>query len=65
MFDFTFGSIMASMVVSGIGFVFFKYGRRQGRSIFTTFGIIITIYPYFIYDTSLLIYITAGLCAVL
>ena len=65
MFNFSFGSLMASMVVSGIGFVLFKYGRRRGRSIFVTFGIILMIYPYFIYDMSLLIYITAGLCAVL
>ena len=65
MFDFSFGGLMASMVVSGIGFVFFKYGRKRGRSPYVTIGLILLIFPYFVYDLNWLIGIAAGLCAVL
>ncbi len=62
---FTFGSIMVSMLVSGIGFVLFKYGRKQGRSLQVTFGVILMIFPYFIYDIKSMLLIAGGLCAVL
>ena len=64
MFDFSFGGLIASMLVSGAGFVYFKYGRRRGRSIHVTVGLIMMIYPYFIYDMKWLLGIAAGLCAV-
>ena len=38
MFNFSFGSFVASMVASGIGFVFWKYGRKQSRSPFVIIG---------------------------
>lgn len=63
--NFTFGGLMASMLVSGIGFVLFKYGRRMGRSIFVTIGLILLIFPYFVGDLSWLIGVTLGLCALL
>ena len=56
---------MASMVVSGIGFVLFKYGRKRGRSIHATIGAILFVVSYLITDLSWLIGITAGLCAIL
>ncbi|OGR84661.1 MAG: hypothetical protein A2901_07475 [Elusimicrobia bacterium RIFCSPLOWO2_01_FULL_54_10] len=65
MFEFTFASIMASMVASGIGFVFYKYGRRMGRSIFVIFGIILFVFPCFITDLNWLVGVIAGLCALL
>ncbi len=62
---FTFGNFVASMLVSGIGFVLYKYGRRRGRSIYVTFGLIQMIFPYFVYDLKSLLGISAGLCTVL
>ena len=65
MFNFTFSGFIISMLVSGVGYVFFKYGRRMGRSPFVSIGIIIMVFPYFITETSLMIEITAGLCVIL
>ena len=38
------------MVVSGVGFVFFKYGRKKQNPVFLIFGIVMMVYPYFITD---------------
>lgn len=64
-FDFSFAGLMVSMAVSGIGYVFFRYGRRMGRSIFAVTGLVIMVFPYFVSDTKLVIGITAAVCAVL
>lgn len=36
------------MLVSGVGFVFFNYGRKKSRPIFLIVGLFMMIYPYFI-----------------
>jgi hypothetical protein len=41
-------SLLASLVVSSIGFVLFKYGRSQQRMSFAVTGVIMLVYPYFI-----------------
>jgi len=56
---------MASMVASGIGFVFYKYGRRQGRTVFVAIGAVLFVISYFITNIFWLIGVTAGLCALL
>ena len=65
MFEFTFASIMASMVASGIGFVFWKYGRKQSRSPFVIIGAVLFVVSYLITDITLLLSVTAGLSAIL
>ena len=65
MFNFSFGSFVASMVASGIGFVFYKYGRRQSRSPFVIIGAVLFVVSYLITDITLLLGVTAGLSALL
>ena len=38
------------MLVSGIGFVLFKYGRRISRFPHTVTGILMLVYPFFVSD---------------
>jgi hypothetical protein len=44
------GYLLASMLISGIGFVLFKYGRKQGRVPHVAFGVLLLVYPYFLTD---------------
>lgn len=40
--------LLATLAVSSIGFVLFRYGRSQRRGVFTVAGIALLIYPYFV-----------------
>lgn len=42
------GSIVASLVVSGIGFVVFAYGRKQMRFPQIAAGLFLMVFPYFV-----------------
>lgn len=41
-------TLLASLVVSGVGFVLFTYGRKQSRLPHTAIGLVMLIYPYFV-----------------
>jgi hypothetical protein len=42
------GWILGSLVVSGIGFVSFEYGRRMRRLPQAVTGVALLVYPYFV-----------------
>jgi len=42
------GSLIASLLVSSVGFVLFEYGRRMRRVPQIGVGIVLMIYPYFV-----------------
>jgi hypothetical protein len=44
------GYLLASMFVSGVGFVLFKYGRKQGRPPQVILGLVMLVYPYVVTD---------------
>jgi hypothetical protein len=46
--SFDAGSLFTSVVVSGIGFAIFHYGRKQHRFPQLIAGAILMIYPYFV-----------------
>jgi len=46
--DFDAGSLLASMLVSSIGFVLFVYGRKMGRLPQILTGLVLLIFPYFV-----------------
>jgi len=41
-------ALLASLVVSGVGWVLFSYGRKQHRMPQTAIGLVMLVYPYFI-----------------
>jgi hypothetical protein len=42
------GSLFLSVVVSMLGFVLFRYGRKQMRMPQLVAGIVLMVYPYFV-----------------
>ncbi len=48
MTDFDAGAFLATMLVSGIGFVLFVYGKRMGRLPQLATGLLLLVYPYFV-----------------
>jgi lipopolysaccharide export LptBFGC system permease protein LptF len=40
--------IVASVIVSGIGFVLLNYGRKLGRPPHAVAGLLMLVYPYFV-----------------
>jgi hypothetical protein len=59
------GYLIANLVVSGVGFVLFSYGRKQRRFPHTAMGIVLMIYPYFITDVGLMFMVGGLLMALL
>lgn len=57
------GTLVAGFVVSGVGFVFFSYGRKMGRPIHVITGLVLMVYPYFIPTVWVMLLIGALLCA--
>jgi hypothetical protein len=58
-------SLLASLIVSSIGFVLFKYGRSQQRMSFAATGFIMLVYPYFITNVAWMLGIVPILLALL
>ncbi len=46
--DFDANVLFASLVIGGIGFVAFAYGKRQGRVPQMIAGLVLMGYPYFV-----------------
>ena len=44
---FDTGSLLASLVVSSVGWVLFSYGRKQQRLPHVGIGMLMMVYPYF------------------
>ncbi len=59
------GYLLASLIVSGVGFVLFKYGRSQKRVAFAVVGLIMLVYPYFITDIAWMLALVPVFCALL
>ena len=56
------GYILANMLVSGVGYVMFMYGKKQRRFPQMAIGVLMLIYPYFITDIPMMLMIGAVLC---
>ena len=46
--NFVGNVILASLLVSSIGFVLMAYGRKMGRAPHLIAGLILLVYPYFV-----------------
>lgn len=58
-------SILSSLLVSGIGFVVFTYGRKQTRFPQVVTGIVLMVFPYFVAGVVPMLAIAAALLAAL
>jgi hypothetical protein len=59
------GSLLASFLVSGLGFVLFEFGRRMRRPPQLGIGLILMIFPYFVASVWAMLGITVLLVALL
>ncbi len=60
--DIDAGSLIAGFLVSGVGYVFFNYGRKMGRPIHLITGLLLMVYPYFIPTVWVMVLIGVLLC---
>ena len=44
-------NLIGGLIFSGIGFVALVYGKKQARIKTAVIGLLLLVYPYFIYDT--------------
>ena len=58
------GLLFFSLITSGVGFVLFMYGKKQGRAPQLIAGIVLTVYPYFVPDLLWNVIIFFVICAV-
>ena len=57
------GVLFLSLVTSGIGFVLFVYGKKQGRPPQLAGGIALMVYPYFVSTVTTMLAIGAAIVA--
>jgi hypothetical protein len=63
--DLDVSSIVAGFLVSGAGFVLFRYGRKMGRLPQVAVGLVLMVFPYFVPSVLLMFGIAAALCGLL
>ncbi|MBF0154122.1 MAG: hypothetical protein HQL64_10325 [Magnetococcales bacterium] len=54
--------IAASLVFSLIGWVLFRYGRKNGPMSTTIYGVLLMVFPYFVTNTTYMIATGIALC---
>ncbi|MCX5795096.1 MAG: hypothetical protein NTY77_06355 [Elusimicrobia bacterium] len=54
-------NIIGNLIFSGVGFVAFMYGKKQGHFKLMVLGGVLMVYPYFVPNTMLLYLIGAAL----
>jgi hypothetical protein len=59
--DLDANSLLASLLISSIGFVAFAYGKRQGRAPQMLVGLALMAYPYFVSNVLLMFGIAVAL----
>ena len=57
--------LFLSLIPAGIGFVLFKYGRKQDRLPHIAAGVAMMVYPYFATSVISLIWVGAAICIAL
>lgn len=59
--SFDAASIITSLIIGGIGFVAFMYGKRQSRVPQMAAGVLLMVYPYFVPDALLMAVIAVAI----
>jgi hypothetical protein len=55
-------SLFAGLIVSGIGYVLFSFGRKQARPPQMIGGLLLMIFPYFVPSVPWMLGVAAALC---
>lgn len=58
-------TLAAGFAVSGVGFVLFSYGRKQGRGPHVIVGLALLVFPYFVPNVGWMLGIAGLLCGLL
>jgi hypothetical protein len=62
---FSGNELLASLLVSSIGFVLFVYGRKLARAPQLIAGVVLMVFPYFVSSALVTLIVGAGLLAAL
>jgi len=54
--------LIASFLISTIGFSYFMYGKKNGYVVALISGLLLMVFPYFVHDMVWMICIALGLC---
>lgn len=57
--DIDGGALLASLLVSGVGYVFFRYGRKMQRAPQIAGGLVLMVFPYFVSSALWMLFIAA------
>jgi hypothetical protein len=63
--DIDGGELLASMLVSSVGFVLVAYGRKMARLPHVVIGAVLLVFPYFVSSVLAMFGIALALCLVL
>ena len=58
------GLLFLSLITSGVGFVLFMYGKKQGRGPQLVAGLVLMVYPYFVSSLAMSVGIFVAVVAV-
>ena len=61
--DIDAASLFASLIVSGVGYFLFSYGRKAADMPKVAVGLVMLVYPYFVSSTIVMIGIAVALVA--
>lgn len=64
MTDLNSTALLWGLIFSSIGLGFFIYGKRQGAVVPLLCGVALMVYPYFVYDSAMIVTIGAALTAI-
>ncbi len=59
--DFSAGSLFANLIVSGVGFFLFTYGRKTMDMPKLAVGLVMLVYPYFVSNAAAMVGIAVAL----
>jgi hypothetical protein len=55
MMNFSVPNLVVSFLFSGLGYVYFSFGRKMSRLVYAISGLVLMVYPYFISSMGLLV----------